>query len=603
MKKDLIKVLSLSATCLSLVSCGAKDTPSTDLFWAHSTENLMSDWDYRAEKDEYGDVIEENKQYRNRDCTLRFNCLKGENEGVQLMINPKRNINSFDFILPDVSDGKNVIKAENFSVAAAWYMDVFGSNEKSAYSGLYPDALIPLDKYKWRRQNQIKKGMNQSLYINLLTTKDMKAGIYKGEGTLILDEERTTIPFEIKIYDAVMPEEVHKQSCYLIWYDQIGNGEKRNDSLEMHEKYYDFILSKRISPDNLPDSFHSSPEVFANTIYERVANNPKVSFYRMPLVGNSFTAANVKNYLNALIEKNVEVRKAGDTETDLFKKVVFYVDDEPLVSAYEKVKEHDKLIFDTKVELSSKLNAYPNLKSSFLKIKNLVTTPYNESLVATNTTGGVQTWCPQYQNFQTPAGRELYAARQKSNDRDGGENVWWYGCMDPVSPYVSFHLDADLLNSRILSYMEYSYNIEGNLFWSVNYFSKYSWAGITSARDIWHDPISWANCAGDGYLVFPGVEYNINGPITTLRLESILASNEEYEYLWMIEQKVNEYNSLRGTSYVARTLLQKYFNRIFKNVIATDDDEEFDAVRIELLNLLEAFEGNLSIGMGILLGD
>jgi hypothetical protein len=44
--------------------------------------------------------------------------------------------------------------------------------------------------------------------------------------------------------------------------------------------------------------------------------------------------------------------------------------------------------------------------------------------------------------------------------------------------------------------------------------------------------------------------FGVDGPITTLRLESLLASSEEYEYLWMIDGKVQEYNDVHNTEHV-----------------------------------------------------
>ena len=148
--------------------------------------------------------------------------------------------------------------------------------------------------------------------------------------------------------------------------------------------------------------------------------------------------------------------------------------------------------------------------------------------------------------------------------------------------------------------MQFDYGIEAMIFWSVCYYSKYS-RGDTYSRDVWTDPISWQLCAGDGQLVYPGYSFGIKGPITTLRMENILAGNEEYEYLWMIDQKVQEYNSLKGTSYLTNGLLQQYYSRLFKNVVFGTDSQNFEEVRIELLDLLESLYADLDSGMSKLL--
>lgn len=624
MKKTFLISLALLGICVPLASCGeAKDTEIAKLFYAYSSENLMGDWDYLSEKYEDGEIIEENKKYRNRDHTLRFSLMKGENEGVQLIVNAKKYINEFDFILPSVSDGTHTISASNFSVAAAWYQMVSGSNERGAYSGYYPDALIPLVNYKFRRMNHIEKDRNQSIYINFVSTEDMIPGTYTGVGTLSLDGQVFDIPFEVTIYDAVMPKEVHQKSSYLIWYDQIPLGELENSGPLMDLTYYNFIVSKRLTPSEIPPALENDPESFAENFAQLVAYNDAITTHRFP-VQTSFVSfdnktdytiavtAKFKRYLQALINKNLEIRDADPLDdVDFFKKIFLYVDDEPSASSYDKVKTDDQIWYELKKELAPQLNRYPDLKESFLNMHNLVTTPLNDNLYGNTEEGGVSCWCPQYSQFATAEARANYAARKalpkdgnykvkittatgviEKQGRVGGEDVWWYGCMDPSSPFPSLHLDADLLNTRTIRYMQYDYDISGCLFWNVCYYSKYS-GGSTSGRDIWYDPISWARCAGDGQLVYPGVTYGIDGPITTLRLEQLLASSEEYEYLWMIEQGVNEYNEEHGTEYNAREKLQqKYFSRIYHDMICGNDHALFNDVRIELLKLVTKMSNN-----------
>jgi len=615
----LVNVLSLTSICLTIISCGkikTKTSSPADLFFAYSTENLMSDWDYLAEKDEDGDVVEENQQYLQRDSKLRFNCLKGENEGMQLMIHANKYISDFDFKLPTLTNGSETIDSSNFSVSVAWYLECSGTNERNAYAGYYPDALIPLENYKFRRMNHIDKGFNQALYFNFLSTEQMKAGTYTGEGTLVMDSEEVKIPFEVRIYNGVMPNKVHQKSCFLIWYEQIVNGELNNATPEMGLKYYNFLASKRVTPDQLPDHYTNTPEVFAESMANMVADNDLVTVHRFPIAGSSINETNVKAYLNALITKNIELRQNGNTTANFFDKLCFYLDDEPTSDKFSTVKGHDKIVYDAKADLSYRLENYPDLYDSFVRIPNIVTTPFTEQLVGTRDEGGVQCWCPQFSHFTTPQKRAVYAERQalpkngeyktnaeqaENNGRVGGEDVWWYGCMDPQSPLPSFHLDADLLNSRILRYMQFDYNISGSIYWCVNYFSKYQ-RGQTLSRDIWTDPISWEKCAGDGMLLYPGVEFGIDGPMTTLRLESILGSNEEYEYLWMIEQMVNKYNNDNDANLDAKQLLrEKILKNLYTNMYAISEDEVFNENRLVLLDLVETMTNDLNSGIAKLL--
>lgn len=605
-KNSVAKLLVLIPSCIVLASCGKKEVPAADLFYSYSSENLMSDWNY-LEKAELNDP----EPYLKRDKTLRFHLMKGENEGAQLMIHANKYINSFYFEAPDVSNGSKTISKDNFSISVAWYQGVYGSVEYDSFGGMYPDALIPQNEYKIRRKDQIEKGNNQALYVNFLSTEDMDAGFYKGTGKLYLNGKATEIPFEVTIYDALMPVEKHQSTNYLIWYDQIAVGEKRNSTKTgIDKQYYDFLVSKRINPDGLPDKYESTPELFAESFYEYVVKNPKVNDYRFPAQGSNFNKQTVRNYLNELIRKNIEVREdttltVEERNVNFFDKLYFYVDDEPSYADFAKVKGHDKDIFDLKNELSYKLDEYPDLKASFMAMENVVTREFTKELVATNDTGGIQTWCPQFDNFETPEQRKLYRDRQLNTDgdeRDGGENVWWYGCIQPASPYPSYHLDAKVITSRIVKYMAFDYEIEGEIFWSINYFSKkLAGSAGTVSRDIWNDPMTWDACAGDGCLCYPGYDYGIFGPITTLRLENALASNEEYEYLWLIDQKVNEFNANHSASLKTRDLLSSYFTKLFDGMKPTLDVETFENTRIELLKVVESLNKNLDAGISALI--
>lgn len=173
-----------------------------------------------------------------------------------------------------------------------------------------------------------------------------------------------------------------------------------------------------------------------------------------------------------------------------------------------------------------------------------------------------------------------------------GENVWWYGCMHPQSPYPTYHLDDELITSRIVSWMQYDYGIEGMLYWCINFYMRYS-NGSTVARDPWKDPEVVLETPGDGYLVYPGREYGVEGPISTMRLESIRESHEDYEYFWLFEQKINEYNEAHGTALDANTLLQTYFEGLYTGTIPETDSDAFHAQRVELLKALELLHQDL----------
>ena len=247
------------------------------------------------------------------------------------------------------------------------------------------------------------------------------------------------------------------------------------------------------------------------------------------------------------------------------------------------------IISNAKFAVAERLNNYPDLKESLLSLKHIVTIDYSEELIGTDTVGGVQTWCPKFRYFHTQDQRQIYIDRQNSQDRLMGENVWWYGCLDPRAPYPTYHLDDNLISSRIISWMQYDYGIEGELYWAVNWYTSY-----TGVRDVWTDAESVEQTPGDGYLVYPGREFGVDSPISTLRLESIRESREDYEYLWLFEQKIAEYNRTNGTNYDANALLQTYFEGLYKGTIPERESDLFHQKRLALLGAVEALYTDLN---------
>ena len=116
---------------------------------------------------------------------------------------------------------------------------------------------------------------------------------------------------------------------------------------------------------------------------------------------------------------------------------------------------------------------------------------------------------------------------------------------------------------------------------------SFSGGGKCTIRDIWNDPNTFEKANGDGHLIYPGSKYAMKTPISTLRLESIREGNEDYEYLWMFEQKLAQFNEKNGTNYDCDKILSNFYDRIYTGVVPKTDAAEFKAVRSEVLQLLE----------------
>lgn len=609
MKKLLCLILTAFFAFSGLASCGDVGGESDE---SSGKNNLGVIWSAENTERYMRDDVPTNPS-----LDLSIEAIKGETESIQLMITANEDVSSFNVSVGDlVSSSGEVISKSNVEIFAERYIETVVpsvENPRTAdmYTGFYPDALVPIDRFVKKKENKIKKGNNQGIWFNLNVPRDAKSGDYEGKVTVTLNGENTETTLKLKVYNLEMPEEAHNVNSFGLWYHYIGYGEGEKITENTNSDYYWFLANKRITPTYVPYDgcdtgmayCPNDTDGYADYLVQ-FAQNGIVSGYGLPcnpveVDGKGYSVIDKEllvKLLTSIINKNIAIRESGDLTTDILKKAYIYagnIIDEPRDSAVEQVKACDKIIIDAKNEVKDLLSAYPDLQASLIALKHVVTiTPEaTESIfVGDDQTGGVQTWCPYISEFSSKTFLKWVEERKASEGRVNGEDFWWYNCIKPENPFPSYQLDDNLIATRVMEWMKYDYDILGHVYWSVNFWYKcisFEGGGRYTVRDIWNDPNTFETANGDGHLIYPGSEYALKTPISTLRLESIREGNEDYEYLWMFEQKIKQINAEKGTDYDCDKILQKFFERIYSGVIPKTDSAEFKKVRSELLQLLE----------------
>ncbi len=598
MKKLLCLCLSALMLTGILTACSEAPAPTepaqpviAKLWYGYNTENFMQDYEYP-------------ELMASRDSTLRMYGIRGDVESVQLIITALDDIKSFNVKANDLvnANGKKIGKS-NIEVYAQWYVNVEGSYNAKAGNGMYPDALVPIMALARARENYITAGNNQGLWFEVSIPETAKPGLYTGTATLTLGSELYDIPLEVTVYDAVMPEEVHTHSCYRIEYDYMQQAEGTKTG-ELAQAYYDFLVERRCMPMLPTQNIAENYDVFVDWLVTNCAENPKVSTYGLPYTET--TDANGKPIVSRerLMElftkmaiKNVELRQAGNESIDLFKKAMFYMGnlvDAPTGEKIEQVKACDLVLTECKYAVAEEyLKDYPDLYQSLLEVRNLVTTVYNENLVGSDTEGGVQTWGSTLTSWDNAEQRQNYYDRQNSTDRKGGEEAWWYGCSTPYPPFPTYHIDDELIGSRILSWMQFDYGSDGTLYWSVNNsFSQYN---------FWENAVAVSGAMGDGSLIYPAGKFRLSEPVSTLRLESIREGQEDYEYLWMIKQAILQYNAENGTNHDPEALMAPLYEGLYEGMqLVRGQPELFLEKRLAVLDVLQTITADPAAGIAAL---
>lgn len=552
---------------------------------------------------------------------LSMEAIKGETESVQLIIKPDNAVSAYRVAASDLTDENgNTIEASNVEILTQHYIQTTSPSQDapttaSMTAGWYPDALIPIDARIKAGENNIAAGANQGFWINVDIPADVPAGTYTGVVKVLLDTKYCELPLTVQVHNLTMREEMHNQLAFGLWYNYIdefgGYGSVDN---ALYENYYNFLVDKRVTPYDIPTKGYSNATEYAEYLVQ-YAQNSKVSTYNLPyksvkkeLIFGLYTYHVIDqeymiDILTAMAEKNMELWDSGDHETDLFEKAILYaweITDEPTDGKAYQIKQCDQIVTAAKTEVKSLLEGYPELQESLMQISHVVTRQeYSDKFAGNDKDGGIQTWCLYVNQYEKDGFTDIMEARRNAEGRAYGEDFWWYHCQEPGNPYPSFFIDDNLISTRTITWMQKHYDVTGYLEWCVNFWQKYDGTNYVT-RDIWTDPASFNGKNGDGQLIYSGSKYGLNEPISTLRLESTREANEDYEYLWMFEERIAELNQQYSTAYDSDAILNKFYSRIFTGTQPKTDVDEFKSVRSELLQLLDDMYNNPELAIATL---
>ncbi|MDR1666437.1 MAG: DUF4091 domain-containing protein [Bacteroidales bacterium] len=107
-----------------------------------------------------------------------------------------------------------------------------------------------------------------------------------------------------------------------------------------------------------------------------------------------------------------------------------------------------------------------------------------------------------------------------------GKEVWFYTCVGPRGNYANRFIELPLIQTRLLHWINYKYQITGYLHWGLNFWEK-DQLYIDASRDRGRLP------AGDNCIVYPGY-----GKLyTSIRFEAMRDGIDDYQLLTMLEAK------------------------------------------------------------------
>ena len=587
--------LVMSAAVL-LTACGdGKNKPKAEIsVWsATSTEKILQDKTYEGRS---------NNGYA-------VKVFKNEAEAAQVIFTPTEDIGAYAFSAADLenADG-DILEEECFEIYHEKYVEILeSSHDTDSEHGSYPDCLLPMSVAESSGENTVKKGENQGIWIETICPEDQPAGVYTGSFTLTADGESIAVPASVTVYDYTLTSENHTRSVFYIgtyWWSRLGltAAAELDTTIEMYDKYAAMLLKYRANPGDIVDeAFNATGNV--DYFVERLLQYREYenfNTYTIPYVNKTDPEYNIRaidydlflKYIDAVAEASVE------QGVNLFEGATTYFQmyDEASLQGMQAVADCEKFfnkLFDIIAEHIEQLKETLHCPDEELKTEILngirdiqhlyVDSAYGLQANVTN--------CPMYGSLHDEDVRKQYTHEPMVPDREqeAGKTYekWWYSATSPAAPAPNLHIDNELNVPRLEGWMRYENDVNGYLYWAANFtIDRVSIEPIGDFYGTTNRMDNGNGSHGDGFLMYPGKPYGVDGPLPSIRLSAFRDACEDYELLLALEEEYAKVAESAGTEADVSGVYGLLKEKLYSNMKYNTNSDIFAMAREELAQLL-----------------
>ncbi len=388
------------------------------------------------------------------------------------------------------------------------------------------------------KEISMKAKSYRAIWLTVSIPADSKAGTYSGSITVKGNSEEHSLPVSLTVYPLNMPEKRHLK---VVEWHSTESFDKFHGIKEMYSPEWFAMLKKYV--DNMVSHRQNIFQVPVDFIEIKISADSSISFdfKRFDQVANVFWGTKKMDMLETgflanfgkgdwfstevvLKDFNVTDSKTGKQiklkgekvapflipamESHLrqkgwLSKTLFHVRDEPSV--------HNALAWK---DMSDYIHFYgPDLIRG-------------DAIETTFLLDDIQIACPKLDHFAT--WYDNYKAwAQKGNE------LWFYTVgIYQGSRFPNKTIDMPLIDSRLMHWLNYKYDAVGYLHWGYNQWDD--------------DPFNKiGEHIGDAWHVYPAK----NGVLNSLRWEEMRNGIQDYEYLWMLENKIKALKDSLGSKF------------------------------------------------------
>jgi len=387
----------------------------------------------------------------------------------------------------------------------------------------FPDYLVE------EKEISIEKGKYQAVYLTIKIPRDAKAGSYKGAIAVETDRGNRTLPVQVTIYPLTLPDERHL--FVTEWYT-TSNFKKFHDiDPSDSERFYNML---KVYAENMAEHMQNVFRVSLDLITTKQDSDGKLKFDfsrfdkwaeifwktgGMDLLETGFVARFGEGgwSSNEIVLRNFPVREESTSRTVMVPGKEFLPQFLPAFERHLREKDWlDRTVFHIADEPSNH-NIMSWREASAFVHRYAPALRRIDAIETTHCFDSLEIWVPKLDHLAT-----WYDVYRKAQDQ--GYELWLYtvGIFQKGS-FPNKTVDVPLIESRIMHWLNYRFALKGYLHWGFNH-----WTDAPFTAPGRHN--------GDGWHVYPKKD----GLLNSLRWEQMRNGIQDYEYLWMLENKIDQ---------------------------------------------------------------
>ena len=484
-------------------------------------------------------VFEDGLNLKVKSDTLSVFGIKGETISGQIAINALKNVEKISVetgTLTDSADGSIFPgNAVEWNFVGSVFLPKNASNQPENAVTRKAPARFP-DYLMTEKQLNISAGKFQAVWLTIKIPAAVRPGTYLGDLTVRCSQGEQKIPLQLTIYPLTMPEARHLKVTE--WYT-TAHFEKFHGITGKYSPEW-FGMLRRYA-ENMAEHRQNVFEVPMNSIEisKTAGGDLEFDFTRFDQIAQVFWDTRKMDFIetgelarfkeggfasNEIVLRDFQVTGTGEVITMTGNEVIPY-----LLPAFESHLRQkgwlDKTLFHIKDEPSHH-NALSWINTSSYIHKYAPDLKRIDAVCTSFLFGNIEIAVPKLDHLD--AGYDIYRkAQQKGNE------LWIYTVgIYQASLYPNKTVDMPLIDSRLLHWINYRYDLAGYLHWGWNQWTD----------DPYNDP---GIHLGDAYHVYPVKE----GVLNSLRWEEMRNGIQDYEYLKLLENKVRNLKDSLGSRF------------------------------------------------------